>query len=275
MIDSHCHLLPGIDDGAKNPDMSLTMAAVAANSGIRGIICTPHHLNGVFVNPRTALLPLLDEYRQRLADAGIDVNLHAGSELHLVPELPAQVLNGEALTYADRGRAILLELPKSTIPLGAETVIEQLLYHGITPVIAHPERNTQLLRHPDRVGEWVQWGCKLQLTAQSCSGAFGQNLRRLSRHWCRLGWVHLIASDAHRPSGRSPDTLVAGRAAIAEWLGEEAAELLTVINPQRLLDGAALHAPEPMADRESQPRWRSWFGTIGAGRTRRGTRTAR
>lgn len=258
MIDCHCHILPGIDDGAKTPAMALAMARVAAAAGTRRMFCTPHHLNGVFDNPRAAILEAVTALREQLAEADIPLTLYPGSELHLVPELPAQLLDGEALTYNDHGKAALVELPKSTVPVGTDTILEQLLYRGITPIIAHPERNSALARHPDRVGEWVDWGCKLQLTAQSCSGDFGQGRQALCRRWSERGWVHLIASDAHRSEGRSPDTLAAGRAAIAEWLDENAAELLTAGNPQKLLAGEDLIAPEPVQFEE--PPRRRWFG---------------
>lgn len=259
VIDCHSHILPGIDDGAKDPAMALAMARVAAGAGTQRMICTPHHLNGVFGNSRQTILKAVAQLRERLAEADIPLMLNPGSELHLVPELPAQLLDGTALTYNDRGKAALVELPKTTVPVGTDTILEQLLYRGITPVIAHPERNGELVRHPNRVGEWVDWGCKLQLTAQSCSGDFGERRQTLCRRWSERGWVHLIASDAHRPEGRSPDTLFAGRAAIADWLGETTAELLTVDNPQKLLDGENLLAPEPLRVEADKPR-RWWFG---------------
>lgn len=233
----------------------------ATEAGIRDAFCTPHHLNGVFDNPRRSILTAVERLQARLTEAGIPLTLHPASELHLVPELPGRILSGEALTYNDLGRAALVELPKSTVPVGTETILEQLLYRGITPIVAHPERNATLARHPDRVGEWVDWGCKLQLTAQSCSGDFGHTLERVCRLWCERGWVHLIASDAHRPEGRSPDKLAVGRAVIAEWLGEAAAELMTETNPQRLLDGEEPIAPEPIRTEEKlrQRWWQRWI----------------
>jgi protein-tyrosine phosphatase len=262
MIDCHIHILPGIDDGAHTFDTALDMARAAWAGGTRQIICTPHHLNGVYANPAGLIRSLIADMRQRLSETEIPIRIHPGAELHLVPELPSRLLDGTAMTYNDLGKAALVELPKSTVPVGADTILEQLLYRGITPVIAHPERNLVLSRRPDQLIEWIDWGCRVQLTAQSCSGDFGERLQRLSRRWLELGWVHLIASDAHRPTGRSPDTLADGRAAVAEWLGEEAAVLLTQENPQRLLTGEELVALEPRATPRSgtfRPRWLGFF----------------
>ncbi|CRI66041.1 PHP C-terminal domain protein [Thiocapsa sp. KS1] len=262
MIDCHCHILPGIDDGAHTFETALDMARAAAAAGIQDLVCTPHHLNGVYSNPGSVVRHALQDLRERLAGAGVPLRIHPGAELHLVPELPSQVLDGTALTYNDLGKAALVELPKAAVPMGAETILEQLLYRGITPVIAHPERNLVLVRNPERLAEWVARGCKVQLTAQSCSGDFGERIQHISRHWLELGWVHLIASDAHRPTGRSPTTLAAGRAVVTEWLGDQAASLLVCDNPRRLLDGADLLALAPHANpRRIRMRGR-WLGFL-------------
>jgi protein-tyrosine phosphatase len=255
MIDCHCHILPGIDDGAHTAETALAMALAAVRGRTDAIICTPHHLNGVYLNPANEVRHALDGLQRALADAGIPLRLYPGAELHLVPELPGQVLDGTALTYNDRGKAALVELPKSTIPIGTDNILEQLLHHGVTPVIAHPERNLILARREERLAEWVDWGCKVQLTAQSCDGDFGERLQRICRRWLELGWVHLIASDAHRPSGRSPDTLGAGRAIVSAWLGEDAANLLTRGNPRRLLDGKDLLSLTPRTTTATRSRW--------------------
>ena len=263
MIDAHCHLIPAIDDGAKDFEMALSMARLAADAGTTLLFCTPHHLNGVFDNPRAVILERLEQLQQCLADAGIKLTLAAGSELHLTPELPGQVLDGHALTYVDRGQAALVELPKRTVPLGADDILEQLLYRGIIPIIAHPERNSELIRNPERLAEWVDWGCKLQLTAQSCAGDFGKPIQEASRDWCQRGWVHIVASDAHRPQGRSPD-MRSGFATLAQWLGRDAATILTEHNPRRLFEGEPLQSIAPLkppkAKHQFNPSWlRRWL----------------
>jgi protein-tyrosine phosphatase len=261
MIDCHLHLLPGIDDGAHDLEMALKMARIAVDSGVTAVICTPHHFNGVYDNPAGRIRRAVARLAEDLDEAGIPLSLYPGAELHLVPELPGAVEQAAALTYNDRRQAVLVELPTTTIPLGAEIVLEHLLYQGVTPVIAHPERNAVLAHDPARLGDWVLLGCKVQLTAQSCSGDFGGKMQEVCRRWLERGWVHLIASDAHRPTGRSPDKLARGRDAVAAWLGDAVAEVLTLTNPQRLLDG------EPLLDslREgmalalpTRTRWTRW-----------------
>ncbi|HSO83296.1 CpsB/CapC family capsule biosynthesis tyrosine phosphatase [Thiocapsa sp.] len=137
--------------------------------------------------------------------------------------------------------------------------LQRRLRYGVTPVITHPERNLVLARRPERSAEWIDWGCKVQLTAQSCSGDFGERLQRLSRRWLGSGWVHLIASDAHRPTGRSPDAPGEAWARVAEWLGEDAATLLTLDNPRRLLEGADLSALPPCTSADTTPVGGDWL----------------
>lgn len=260
MLDCHNHTLPKIDDGAHDLVMALDMARVAVSNGIKGIFLTPHHLNGVFTNPRKAVLKNLIELRGRLAEYEIPLEVFPGSELHLVPEIVGQVLEGDALTFADKGKAALVELPKRTVPTGAEAILGKLIYHGITPVIAHPERNSALAKEPHRVMEWVDWGCKLQLTAQSCAGDFGEPIQDVCERLCRAGVVHVIASDAHRVQGRAPN-LQPGYEHVTEWIGREAADLMTQGNPRRLLFGEPLLTPE-INDQQSPEGKRSWFSWL-------------
>jgi protein-tyrosine phosphatase len=263
MIDCHCHLLPGIDDGANNREDTLAMARRAVEAGITAVVCTPHHLNGVYNNRAVDIVGAVRDAGRLLDGEGISLTLYPGSELHLVPELPGRIDAGEALTYNDRGKAALVELPKTTIPLGTETILEQLLHRGITPVIAHPERNLALANGGDLLGEWIGWGCKAQLTAQSCRGDFGERLSRLCRAWLERGWIHVIASDAHRPRGRSPDKLAAGRDVLAEWLGDEAATLLTEGNPGRLLAGEDLVSLPAIENSSGLRRGGFWSRLVG------------
>lgn len=243
MIDVHCHLLPGIDDGATDLDMALAMARLAVDAGIQGVVCTAHHLNGVHHNPAADLRAALASLRAALAAAHLPLTLYPGAELHLVPELPDQLRAGHAMTFNDLGRAALVELPKTTVPLGAETLLEELLYQGITPIIAHPERNLTLLRDSARLVEWIGWGCHAQVTAQSITGDFGAARQQACQQWLAQGCIHLVASDAHRPRGRSPEHLAPARAMLADWHGEAVAHLLTDQNPRRLLQGEPLLAP--------------------------------
>jgi len=262
LTDLHCHLLPGIDDGARDLDQALAMARIARADGISTVVVTPHHLNGVYRNPAERVRAALRALQDELDRAGVMLRLLPGAELHLVPELPDALASGEALTLADRGKAALVELPVHTVPVGAEHLLEQILAQGITPVIAHPERNSELRRHPERLDEWVAFGCLAQVTAQSCSGKFGDGALEAARVMIRSGSVHVIASDAHRDRRRVP-RITTARQAVHEWVGDAAAGLLLRDFPTALAQG---RMPDLQALGQALPppaapaRWRRWLG---------------
>lgn len=254
--DLHCHILPGIDDGAKTMAQSLAMARLAVEDDIHCIVVTPHHLNGVYDNPAERVLSSMAALQAELQANDIDLELRPGAELHLVPELPKQLASGQALTVANRGRAVLVELPVHTIPMGSDLILEQILAQGLTPIIAHPERNSQLRQEPDRLAEWVEFGCLAQITGQSCTGQFGPQVRETARLMLQRGLIHIVASDAHRDQRRIPE-LSSSHDQVANWIGEEAAELVAVEWPRQLADGK-LPDTEPLAGLVSS-RPSSWW----------------
>lgn len=234
--DIHCHILPGIDDGAKDLDQSLAMARIAVADGITTLFATPHHFNGVYFNPRQAVLDQVERLREALADAAIDLNILPGAENHIVPELPDALAGGSAMTMGNFGRAVLVELPVHTVPVSTEEILERIRVQNIVPIIAHPERNTYLRQHPERLREWIDMGCLAQVTAQSCTGLFGPQVRAAAHQMVTTGLIHFVASDAHRDRRRIPE-ISPGRAEIQRWTNAETAELLAEVFPAALAAG--------------------------------------
>lgn len=260
MIDCHCHMLPGIDDGAHDVEQALRMASVAVQSGVSDIILTPHHNDGMYVNLCEDIINSVSSFQLILDQSGIALRVHPGSELHVVPELPEHLEAGIACTYANKNKSVLLELPKHTLPTGAEQIIEHVAYLGLTPVIAHPERNSILCNEPQRLEDWHARGWKFQLTNQSVSGEFGKPIQDVCRYWMERGWIQFIASDAHRSKGRSPD-MRKGVEQIEAWFGEPAATLLSRDNPGRLIKGEPIvdMAVDPQKKAKSRGKKRFWF----------------
>ena len=254
--DLHCHMLPAIDDGARDLAQSLAMARMAVEDGIRTAVMTPHHLNGVYVNRAVDVLAAVSALREALLAEGIGLKILPGSELHLVPELPAELASGQAMTLGNHRRAVLVELPVHTVPMGSEHILEQILSQGLVPIIAHPERNTQLRRKPELLEDWVTMGCLGQITAQSCTGQFGPEVQVSSRDMIQRGLIHVAASDAHRDHRRIPQ-LSLGRNQIAAWTNEETARLITETFPAMLARGEAVD-PELLAEVLPPPRQGWW-----------------
>jgi len=236
LTDIHCHMLPAIDDGSRSLEQSLAMARIAVADGITTTVVTPHHLNGVYTNRAEQIHIAIKRLGSALRQARIELDLLPGSELHLTPELPEALACGSAMTIGNRHKAALVELPVHTVPVGAERLLEQILAQGLQPVIAHPERNSELRRTPERLVEWVEMGCLGQVTVQSCTGRFGQAVQRAAETMVKAGSIHIAASDAHRDRRRIPE-LTPARAPIRRWTNDEVAKLLLEIYPQDLAAG--------------------------------------
>ncbi len=239
MIDTHIHLLHRVDDGARDLQVALEMIQVALDDGINQIICTPHDLNYVYQNPRKKVLRSVEQLQNDIDNKNLSLKLYPGAELHVDPDLVSKVLEGEAMTLADRNKHVLLEFPKHLVPHGSENIIENLLFNNFTPIIAHPERNPTLAKRTGMLKEWVSWGCKTQLTAMSVTGEFSSDIQSTCKQWCHQGLVHLVASDAHRPTGRAP-ILSKAHATLSQWLGTDSADVLLKTNPQHIIDGIEL-----------------------------------
>lgn len=264
MVDLHCHLLPGIDDGSRHLEQSLNMARLAVADGIVIVTATPHHLNGVFRNPAGAVREHYAAFTQALREQGIALDLRLGAECHLVPELPAALRAGTALTIADRRKAVLVELPVHSVPMGAVNILEEIIAQGLQPVIAHPERNRTLAESSDLLMEWVEMGCLAQVTAQSCTGQFGSQIQSVARRMIRDGLIHVMASDAHRDRRRIPQ-LSAGRDTVGQWFSPELARLLTEDAPRALADGERVPTEEiQSALMTSRKGWSHWWRRLRA-----------
>ncbi|MEK3885259.1 CpsB/CapC family capsule biosynthesis tyrosine phosphatase [Paenibacillus sp. PL2-23] len=201
MIDIHTHILPGIDDGSAHDDEALALARAAAADGIRTLMATPHHANGRYLNPASDVRRLVEEMNRKLELAGIEVAVAAGQEIRVHDDLLDAWRREELLTLAG-SRYILLEMPSSSIPQGMEELMHELAVLGLVPVIAHPERNAEVVQHPERLAELVELGAIGQVTTHSLLGGFGKRIEQSAWKLLRQGSIHIVSSDAHHPDRR-------------------------------------------------------------------------
>jgi protein-tyrosine phosphatase len=252
VIDTHCHILPGIDDGAPNDEAAFEMARIALADGVRGICATPHMREGDYLNERPKVLEALARLRERLAQQGLELELYSGSEVHLGPRLPERISEGRLLTYGDTRSYLLLECPYRTRPVGLEEAVFQLRLAGITPVIAHPERIRYFQEDLSRYDEIIRMGALGQMTSSSLLGVFGSAVAKLSEKMVRRRLVHVLGSDAHDLEYRPPK-LAQARARWAELTDEDGARFATEEGPRALLHGIPID-PEPPLEEEERPR---------------------
>jgi protein-tyrosine phosphatase len=202
MIDLHCHILPGIDDGAQSDNDSLEMAKLAVQEGITTIIATPHHKNGWYENPKQAILVKVAELNKRLQEEKIDLKILPGQEPAINGELAEDFDKGQIMTL-NGTNYVFVELPSNHVPRYTEKMLYDLQLKGLIPVIVHPERNSEIHERPELLYKLVEKGALAQLTAASICGKFGKKIKSFSEQLVEANLVHFIASDAHNVTSRA------------------------------------------------------------------------
>jgi len=232
MIDLHCHLLPGIDDGPKSIEESLAMARHAANAGITKIVTTPHITPGRYDNSLASIQPVFEKLKATIKERAIPIEISFAAEIRFDPIIIDMVNNNilPILGEYEGERIILLEFPHSHIPPGCEELIQWLADKGVRVLIAHPERNGSVLANIEKITSLIKMGCLLQITAGALTGVFKDGPRQCAVELLKRGWVSIIASDAHNIHTRCPE-LEPARQAAAKIVGEEEASDMVISRP--------------------------------------------
>lgn len=253
MIDLHCHLLPGVDDGARTLEDSLAMAENAVAEGISHMLVTPHHNNGKFLNPKAAVVAATEAIQTELDNRGIKLNLYPSQEVRINGDLLKDIENDDILFIDEEKRYLLIEFPTLSIPEYTEVLFFKLRQKGITPVIVHPERNQAIIDNPDILLPFIERGALAQVTAASYMGAFGKDIALLSYRLIEANLVHIIASDAHNTRGRGFYYQKAF-AQLEKDFGTEKVQYFQE-NAKNLLNGDAMHTDAPVeVNRKAKPR---------------------
>jgi protein-tyrosine phosphatase len=242
VIDLHCHVLAGIDDGPETIEGSLALARVSADSGTQTIVATPH-VSWRYGNESGVIARLVEETNTALAAAEIGVTVLAGAEIAMsrAADLPLEELS--ALTLGG-GPWLLIECPFSSDATGLDTLIGDLWEAGHGVVLAHPERSPAFQRDPQALESLVRGGVLTSITAGSLVGRFGSTVRRFALQLIEAELVHNVASDAHDPEQRRP-----GMAEELREVGLEAmTEYLTEGVPTAILNGEDSLPPRPAVD---------------------------
>ena len=238
MIDIHNHLLPGIDDGAQDMAEALAMARLAVADGITHLVCTPHIHPGLYDNTAGGIAATLESYRAAIAEARIPLAVAAAAEVRFGLEVMSGATAGSLpfLGEWEGQQVLLLEFPHTEVPFGAERLTEWLIDRDIRPLIAHPERNRDIINDVGRLGPFLSQGCLTQVTASALTGQFGEASQQRAEQLVMDGQATCLASDAHNTRNRVP-CLARGDEAAAALVGHEAARTLSHDNPWRIVRG--------------------------------------
>jgi protein-tyrosine phosphatase len=236
MIDLHCHLLPGVDDGPDTLEEAVALCRHAVAAGITHSIVTPHVHPGRYENNAASISTAVTALRHALQQDGVPLQLGYSGEVRISPEILPMVMAGQIPFHGtwNGQRVLLLEFPHSHILPGSDKLVRWLLQRNIMPMIAHPERNKDVMRDISRLYEFVQMGCLMQVTAGSLAGRFGEVAEQRAKEIVSEGWATVLASDAHNVKARPPE-LADGVAVASALLGEEAALRLVSSNPWKIV----------------------------------------
>lgn len=244
MIDLHCHILPGVDDGAETLEDALAMCRLASDDGCEAMVATPHQRREPWWNDDVARLRQLAEQLQgRVRETiGHGFQVLLGAEVHTDREVLSEIekLPGGPILPLAGSRYLLLELDRWGGMDAAVQLVHEVTVAGWRPILAHPEHIPWL--DLDKLAHLVSLGAMSQVTAMSVTGDFGRRTMLDSHRMIEAGLVHFLASDAHdvrrRPPGlRRACLMIAGR-----W-GDELAHQLAVDNPRAVLEDRPLPAP--------------------------------
>ena len=244
VIDIHCHLLPGVDDGPKSWDAAVEMCRMSAADGITHAVATPH-ANDRYAYDRGYLSDLLEQLRQKI---GPELQLSLGCDFHLSFENLERVLEHPHTYTIGDTNYLLIELSNFSVPTRLGDCFTRLGDIGLTPILTHPERNPILQQTPQRILEWAEQGCLIQVTASSFTGFWGERPEMIARWLLDHSAIHILASDAHDTRRRIPN-LSAARTVAEDLAGAEYAEALVDGNPGAIVKGMPIpYCPRPVLD---------------------------
>lgn len=255
VIDLHCHVLPGIDDGPGDISSSLRMAEAAVHEGIHTIVATPH-VNLQYDTPSEAIAVGVANLRAALEREGVALSLVAGAEIGLT-RLPGLDDDGLSALCIGGSSYALIESPYNSAGPLIEQSIFDLQVRGFRPVLAHPERCRAFQRNIARLEQLVSSGVICSINAGSVIGQFGQTARRFAHRLLERRLVHNLSSDAHDAVKRAPTLRIAFRALEGAGGSAQLERWLTASVP------AAIVADEPLPPRpatQGAPRWRRRIG---------------
>lgn len=237
LVDLHCHLLPGIDDGAKTPEMTFQMARMAAESGVRQIVCTPHCTAGTHhMRQRIEWIRrAVAAFNAAFAKEKIPVTLYPGMELLCNERLAETLARGEVLPLAN-SNCLLIEFRFDVRLAAIERAAARVKSAGYTPMLAHPERYPVVWEEPECLEIWAQEGYLLQLDKDSVLGRFGTHCARTA-HWAlRHGVAFAISSDAHDTRTRTAELGTVWNV-VQKAFGMDVGKLLLMENPGKVVNG--------------------------------------
>lgn len=255
LVDVHCHLLAGLDDGPATRQAALEMCRLAYAEGIRWIAATAHQNDRYPDNSperiRSASRMLADDLRRE----GLTMTAVPSAEIVVRTDICEAWQRGELLSVADRGRYLLVELPHGLfVEIGF--LVRQLRHFGVHVILAHPERHEALLHTPGLIEDLIAEGCLVQASSDSITRPRSKADQRALKRWARRGIIHLLGSDGHNATTRPP-RMAAAYEQLATWAGMAYADRVCSSQSLAVLQGVPVRVKPPASNRS----WFAWWQT--------------
>lgn len=251
LVDVHCHLLAGLDDGPKSDQDALEMCRLAYAAGTRIIAAGAHQNHEYPDNNADRLRAAAQALEKRLKDEKIGLTIFPCAEVMVSPEMDELWLQGTLLSVADRKQYLLVEYPHGQF-VDILAMVERFRGFNLRFILAHPERCPELLFDDERIGALVRAGCLVQVSAHSITRPRDRQEEKQLRHWFSADLVHLLGSDGHDPVRRRP-VMEEAYHRIVSWVGAPVADRIASVNGMAVSQGLRLNPPPPRAKAAS------WF----------------
>ena len=251
LVDMHCHLLAGLDDGPATDSDAVAMCRRAYDEGTRMIAATAHQNDRYPSVTPERIRQAWSHLTQTLREAKVALTSFPCAEVMVQPDMDVSWAKGAFLSVADRRKFMLIELPHDLF-VDLNHTVRSLRRAGVRPILAHPERQPELLHDAGRIESLIESGCLVQVSSGSVTRPADPKDERALKSWFKRGIVHLLGSDGHSTAKRPPEMAEAYRR-IRHWAGPDVADRIACINGMAVLQGLSLQIPEV------KPRIRHWI----------------
>lgn len=242
VVDVHCHVLPGVDDGPPDLEASLALCRALVEDGITIVCATPHEMGRYEGhNLPSQIRAMVASLNETLKAQGIPLTVDCGADVRVDGRLLELIENDQVMTIADKKKHMLLELPHETF-IDLTNITRALVKRGIQPIFTHPERHHGMRARPDLLAHWVSDGMLVQVTAGSLVGKFGPNSQRNAWSLIDSGLVHIVATDAHDHVERKP-CMTRAMDLLAQEISPTVARKLCIENPLEVYEGRYITTP--------------------------------
>ncbi len=243
MIDLHSHIIPSVDDGARDIDETMKLLKEAQKVGFKSIISTSHYMEGYYETAIPEREILLQAINQKLSQYNINIDLYLGNEIYLSENI-IKLLEEKKASTINNTSYILFEMPLNIEPMNLYDIVYEMMQYKLVPILAHPERYSFVQKDLELIYDLIDLGVLMQANYASIDGYYGEKAKIIVKKLLENNMIHFLGSDVHRSNTIYPKipTILEK---IEEIIGNEELEKLTTINPSLVLQNKRIPIKKP------------------------------